>query len=144
VAVGRSWKGTRYHDNAHVKGAGIDCLWLLIEVFREAGVVDVPDPGKYAPDFMLHRGEEHYLENVQRFAAEYDWRAMPPLPGDVVMWRYGRCFSHSAIVSDWPKVIHAYAPYGFVAETDTSLGTALMLMPDGSPRPMRAFSCWPR
>src|SRR5579864_4635628 len=42
--------------------------------------------------------------------------AIAPLPADLALWRFGRCFSHGAIVVDWPLVIHAYAGRGCVME----------------------------
>ncbi len=29
-------------------------------------------------------------------------------PGDIVLWKFGRCFSHGAIIVEWPTIIHAY------------------------------------
>ncbi|HYL49488.1 MAG TPA: hypothetical protein VET84_09005 [Stellaceae bacterium] len=40
----------------------------------------------------------------------------PILPGDIALWRFGRCFSHGAIVIEWPVVIHAYLGRGCVLE----------------------------
>jgi cell wall-associated NlpC family hydrolase len=137
VAAARTWLGTPYHPNAHVKGAGIDCAWLLIEAFSAAGVIEWFDPGPYPPDWHLHRSEERYVAFIERFACEFDWRADPVKPGDVVVWKYGRTFSHGGIVSLWPRVIHAFGPYRMVDETMVT-GSEL----DG--REMRAFSLWER
>ena len=35
-----------------------------------------------------------------------------PQPADFVVFRFGRTFSHGAIVVEWPIVIHAYIPHG--------------------------------
>lgn len=144
VSAARGWLGTPYESNAHIKGAGVDCAWLLIEAFSEAGVIERFDPGKYPPDWHLHKSEERYVEFIERFAAEFDWRTHPLLPGDVVVWRYGWTFSHGAIVSEWPHVIHAFGPFRMVDESDVSLGSDLTLQNDGRRRPMRAFSLWER
>ena len=37
-----------------------------------------------------------------------------PLPGDVIVYRYGRCVSHGALVVAWPQIIHAYLGLGVV------------------------------
>ncbi len=133
VREARGWIGTPYHHGARVKGAGVDCAQILIAVYAAAGVIEPFDPGYYPPDWMLHRGEERYAQFIARFADEFDWRATPILPADVVVWRYGRTFSHGAIVTAWPRVVHAYAQNGCVEEADVT-GTP---MADG--RPMRAF-----
>ncbi len=44
----------------------------------------------------------------------------PILPGDIALWRFGRCFSHGAIVVDWPIVIHAYLGRGCALEDAAS------------------------
>jgi len=38
----------------------------------------------------------------------------PPLPGDIALFRFGRTFSHGAIVTDWPRLVHAYWNIGVV------------------------------
>jgi hypothetical protein len=40
--------------------------------------------------------------------------AGPPKPGDVAVFRYGRTYSHGAIVIAWPRLIHAYWQRGVV------------------------------
>src|SRR5262249_43477037 len=39
VAEAESWIGTPFHHAARVKGAGVDCLMLLAEVYERAGIV---------------------------------------------------------------------------------------------------------
>lgn len=135
VAAARGWIGTPYHHRARVKGAGVDCAQILIAAYSDAGVIEAFDTGDYPPDWHLHRSEERYVEIIERFASEFDWRAEGLQPADVVVWRYGRTFSHGGIVSAWPRVIHAFAPYRIVDETPIP-GSPL----DG--REMRAFSFW--
>jgi hypothetical protein len=36
----------------------------------------------------------------------------PPQPADFIVFRFGRTFSHGAIVVEWPIVIHSYIPHG--------------------------------
>lgn len=105
VAVARSWLRTPYHHMGRVRGAGVDCLTLLAEVYAGAGVIARPEIPHYPPDWHLHRGAERYLDGLLSYCAEI---AGPPLPADIVLWRFGRCFSHGAIVIEWPVVIHAY------------------------------------
>ncbi len=61
VAEARSWIGTRYHNCADVKGAGVDCGMLLVRVFVDTGLCQPFDPRPYPPDWHLHRSEEKYL-----------------------------------------------------------------------------------
>ena len=36
----------------------------------------------------------------------------PPQPADFVVFKFGRAFSHGAIVVNWPAIIHSYIPRG--------------------------------
>jgi len=99
-----SWCGTPYEHRARVKGAGVDCGQLLIAVYSACGLSPDFDPGDYPADWMLHRDEERYLGWVRKFAMPTD----APKPGDIVVWRFGRCVSHGGIVTDWPTIVHAY------------------------------------
>lgn len=132
VAEARSWLRTPYHHHAAVKGAGVDCALLLIEVYAATGLAPRLDVGDYPPDWMLHRGEERYLGWVERYARE----VAAPLPGDIALFRFGRCFSHAAIVLDDPAILHAYRPAGSVVLDDRCANADLVA------REVRFFSLW--
>lgn len=132
VAEAHTWLRTPYHHLARIKGAGVDCAWLLIEVYTAAGIVEPFDPGHYPPDWMMHRDEERYLDWVTRYAHEVE----SPRPGDLAVWRFGRTFSHGAIVVEWPTIIHAYRRERCVTLGD---GTHGELAP---PREVRFYSLW--
>lgn len=143
VAEARSWLRTPYHHRAHVKGGGVDCAYLILEAFVGAGVHPRFDPGRYNHDWHLHRSEERYLSVVEEHMARIDDTEAPfaqrpefsAEPGDVLMWRLGRTFSHGAIVTRWPWIIHSYFPARMVEEVDLR-GTPMAV------RPMRAYSYW--
>ena len=113
VRCAREWLRTPYHHRGRVKSAGVDCAMLLAEVYAEAGLVEHLDIPHYPPDWHLHRDAERYLGVLLNHAVEI---AGPPAPGDIALWRFGRCFSHGAIVIEWPVVIHAYLGRGCVLE----------------------------
>lgn len=98
-----SWLRTPWHHRARVKGAGVDCAQLLIGVYAEVGLVEAFDTGEYPPDWMMHRSQERFLEFVKQYCDPVD----APLPGDLALYFVGRCFSHGAIVTEWPEIIHA-------------------------------------
>ena len=118
IAVGRQaviheaegWIGTPFHHAARVKGAGVDCLMLLAEVYERAGVSGHVEPPFYVPDWHLHRDAERYMEGLLQHARPTD----APDPGDIALFRFGRTFSHGAIVTAWPRLIHAYWNIGVV------------------------------
>ena len=122
VRVARAWIGTPYHHRAKVKGAGVDCGMILQAVFSEAGVINDYDTGEYPPDWMMHRSQELYLCAVEQYAKKVN---REPLPGDVALFRFGRCISHGAIVTDWPFVVHAYKDARMVVEDNIFTSDAL-------------------
>jgi len=107
IAEAEAWLGTPYHHGGRIKGAGVDCLTLLAEVYAAAGVIEpVLDLPFYRPDFMFHTELETYLNGL----LEAGGRPIEvPLPGDVAIFRRHdwRIFGHAAIVVGWPQVIHA-------------------------------------
>lgn len=116
VAVARGWIGTPWHHMADIKGVGVDCAMLLVRVFVETGLVPPFDPRPYTRDWMLHRGEERFLAHLFAHAHE----ATKPRPGDAVVFKFGRCFSHGGIVSALEplRVVHAFAPARIVLEEE--------------------------
>jgi cell wall-associated NlpC family hydrolase len=114
VAEAESWLGTPYRAAQRVKGrdGGVDCLTFVVEVFERAGVIPHYEVPFYPPDWHLHRDVERLLDGVLEHAREIDG---PPEPGDVVLFRFGRCFAHGGVVTRWPMLIHAWNGMGVVA-----------------------------
>ncbi|MFG6413796.1 NlpC/P60 family protein [Roseateles sp. DC23W] len=115
----RRWIGTPYHHQGCVRGAGVDCLMLLVAVFKAPGVLPAEfDPRPYAPQWHLHRSEETYLAGLDAWLHPLPEGA-PLQPGDVVVWRFGRTFSHAGLVvqqGDQLEVLHALAQAGEVTQ----------------------------
>ena len=128
VAAARAWIGTPFHHAGRVRGVGVDCLQLLIGVYGDLGLIPAIDPGHYPCDWHMHQSEERYLNGV----AEVAVRVEAPQPGDIALFRFGKCVSHAAIVLDWPRVVHAYFRQG-VVEADALHGAELS---------GRLHSCW--
>jgi cell wall-associated NlpC family hydrolase len=140
----RRWIATPYHHRASLLGVGVDCAQLLLQAFAGAGLIDPFEPGSYSCDWHLHRSEEKYLEVIESYARLIDPNEAPiehrgpdfsVEVGDILMWRVGRTFSHSAIVTEWPFIIHAYLPSSIVEEVDVR-HTPM------SHRPVRVYSYW--
>jgi cell wall-associated NlpC family hydrolase len=140
----RRWVATPYVHRASLLGEGVDCAQLLLQTFVGAGLIPPFEPNSYSPDWHLHRSEEKYLEVIERYAHQVDFNELPlqqrdqgfnVAMGDILMWRVGRTFSHSAIVTEWPFIIHAYLPSRIVEEVDV-IGTPMAV------RPVRIYSYW--
>jgi cell wall-associated NlpC family hydrolase len=108
VREARSWIGTPYHPQADIKGAGVDCGMLLVRVFVDTGLCAPFDPRPYADDWYLHRSEERYLG----FIFDRTKEVASPLPGDVMVFRYGRCYAHGGVVTEASPltIVHAFQP----------------------------------
>lgn len=133
VRVALSWERTPYHHHAMLKGIGVDCAMILIAVFNEAGVVSAEKVG-YSPQWYLHHGEEKYLNELTKYAHEIT--EAEALPGDVVVYKTGRAYSHGAIIiyPGWPDMIHASPSAGRVVR-DRGDGGSL------ANKPRKFFSC---
>jgi cell wall-associated NlpC family hydrolase len=105
VRVAHTWIGTPYRQCGRHKGAGVDCAMLPLGVMVEAGVIEDFDPGPYAPEWHLHQSEERYLTWLLNVACN----VAVPQPGDLVLFWYGRCFSHAGILVGDDMMIHAPA-----------------------------------
>lgn len=114
VAEARKWVRTPYHPMGDKIGAGVDCGMLLVRVFVDTGLCEPFDPRPYAADWMRHRSEEKYLGFVFDRAKE----VLDPQPGDVMVFRHGRCYSHGGIVTEINpiKIVHAYLAAKMVLE----------------------------
>ena len=118
VEEAKRWLRTPWMHRSRIRGVGVDCAQLLIGVFSGAGVIEAFDTGEYPVDWMLHRDEERFLWWLKQYMAP----TVAALPGDVVLWRFGRAFSHAAIVIDWPVVIHAFRKERGVVWGNATLG----------------------
>lgn len=141
--IARSWERTPYRHMGRVKGAGADCLTLLAEVFHEAGLIPKIDIEFYPKDWMHHRSAERYLEGLLCYTHEI---FTEPQQGDIILWKVGRCFSHGAIVLDYPLIIHAQAGVGVMQENAENAAWLTHVGENtsekGKPRERRVFSYW--
>jgi len=127
ISEAESWIGTPFHHEAMVKGAGVDCGMLLVAAYRAAGLLPEFTPEHYALQWHLHRTREQYLEYLAQFGGEIPEGEEGP--GDVVIWKLGRAYSHAAIITAWPEIIHSLAGQGVVRDR-----ADLLLRLQGRPR----------
>jgi cell wall-associated NlpC family hydrolase len=117
----RSWVGTPYHSNQYVKGVGVDCGWLLADVYAATHVIAPIDLGYYAREWHMHHEasvagmpaptkEEFYVEWLQQFCTDITGAA--PQAGDIGLWKFGLCWSHGGIFVSPTHLVHAYVRHG--------------------------------
>lgn len=110
VRSAMEWLGTPYHHHARIIKAGADCAMFPLAVYQGCGFLPAHyQAPAYSVQWHLHRSEELYLQEVEKFCREIKG---PPLPADFIVFRFGRTFSHGAIVVEWPLIIHSCIPHG--------------------------------
>lgn len=105
---------TPYHVLGMLKGAGVDCMTLLILIYSNVGLIDIFKPQSYSPDFLFHKNEEDYLNGVSKFGkltTEYK-------KGNIILYKFGRCVSHSAVIINEIEgtIVHAISGQGVILE----------------------------
>ncbi len=132
----RRWLGTPYHHMADLPGVGVDCAMILVRVFCDLALVTPFDPRPYTRDWMLHRDDEKYLAFLLASAHAVE----APSPGDVMLFRIGRCYAHGGIVTkaDPLTLLHAYAPAACVIEEEVRRNADLSTRVAGA----KFFSHW--
>lgn len=134
LAEAMTWLGTPFHNNACVKGAGVDCAQFCARVYANAGVIAQFDVEAYSPQWFLHKDEERFIAQVKKSAREIPIEKVKP--ADIVVYKIGRTYAHGAIVIDWPeKIVHAHLQSGRVLVSRAFDG-------DLWGRDVRAFTLW--
>lgn len=141
VSEARSWIDTPYHKNGRVKGAGCDCATLLFCIYVICGLIPpgqegiFNDPRIVGHDWFANNKERLYLRLVLRHAMKVaeaisfpiplqadDFSRVEILPGNLVLCKTKEIGTHDenhgAIVTRWPRIIHAVYPK--VEEVDAS------------------------
>lgn len=125
VAEARDWISTPYHHCSDVKHVGADCAMLMVRVYGDLGLIEKFDPRPYPTDWHLHRDDERYLKLLLERSVD----VASPLPGDVVLFKYGRSYSHGGIVTRPTPltIVHAFMPAKMVIEEDVTRNAQLAI-----------------
>jgi NlpC/P60 family putative phage cell wall peptidase len=111
LAEAKTWLRTPYHHQARIKGAGVDCLLLLCEVYQAAGLIPYVDPTPYPQNWHVHRSDERYLDGVTQYARQ---TTTAPNVGDFVLFKFGRAYSHAGIYAGNDLLIHSLVDRGVI------------------------------
>lgn len=103
----QSWIGTPFLHGAKVKRVGVDCVHLVAELMKFAGVIDSYKFGYYGLDWSQHQDESLLLKQIHatgRFTRiEAD---QPPRFGDIAMFTVGRCVHHCGLMVSPMVFVH--------------------------------------
>ncbi len=142
VAEALTWDQTPYRQQGYEKGpnGAVDCSMLLVAAYVGSGLVEEFDPRPYPPTWYLHHSEERYLAWMQTLAIE----VQTAQPGDIALFKFGRCFSHSGIFTHKPnQIVHAAAITGKCTLGDLSDPELRYFDRRGTQlRPMKIFDVW--
>lgn len=113
VVEAKTWLGTPYEHMGKIKHDGVDCAQLLIGIYENIGLLKDINVGDYVHDFHMHSNDELYLSNVLK----YCYKVNDPKPGDICLFRYGKCISHAGMIIDFKTIIHSYIRLGVVYDS---------------------------
>jgi cell wall-associated NlpC family hydrolase len=139
-----SWLGTPFQDCGDVKGPGgcVDCAMLLVRSAVDTGRFAPFDPRPYSPRWHLHRSEEKFVDWIAGRLGAREVEA--PRVGDVVLWQFGRTFSHGAVLINSAEIVHAYYAAGctLISKLHEPLLDFISDERVNIPRPVRYFDLW--
>ena len=133
IAAVKTWIGTPYRQLGYTKGpkGAVDCSMLIVAGLVEGRVFEAFDPRPYSPIWFLRKNEEKYLAWLDTIGAP----TTDPKPGDLAVYRVGRCFAHSGLIIDDRYIVHAYADQKACARTERS-------WPELANRPTIFYDFW--
>ncbi|OYV99034.1 MAG: hypothetical protein B7Z62_02025 [Deltaproteobacteria bacterium 37-65-8] len=113
VAEARTWKGTPFQHLARCKGAGVDCIGLVVSVAKAMGF-SVEDRKQY-PRIPIHGV---FSDELKRQTDEI--KIVDVLPGDMLAFTWRAELHHVGIVTclDPMTMVHAYATARLCVEDD--------------------------
>lgn len=115
VAEALSWVGTPYRHQASRKGAGTDCLGLLLGMWRAIYGAEPETVPAYSADWSEPQGREDLLDAAQRHLTAKPLAAAAA--GDVLLFRMrrGAVAKHLGVqvrLGAAPAFVHAYSGHG--------------------------------
>lgn len=139
VAEARRWIKTPFHDCCDaIHGQGVDCAHLAYQIYRNVGLVPEIKIPPYSYQIMLNSSKELFIPIIEQCGGIEV--LVPTGPGDIVLWKFGRSFSHGAIITVWPRVVHASRGAGGVFEDNTDRVGLLQRDEHGMPRARKFFT----
>jgi|3_EtaG_2_1085321.scaffolds.fasta_scaffold07308_5 NlpC/P60 family putative phage cell wall peptidase len=107
----RSWVGTPHRHYTICKGAGADCGLFIIGVYSKLGLIKEEKPDFYPEDWAWHKPVGEMFESiVQKYCVEIKKEEMQP--GDLILYQFGKCLSHSSLLLEDDFIIHSEKPIG--------------------------------
>lgn len=109
------WLDTPYLHQAMVRGQGVDCVMLVAGVGVDAGILNKEDLRRvvaYPEQWHLHNSNSLLTEQLKHYGFAKRTKLTTRQPGDIVVFKMGRCPSHCGIVLPYDNMIHAFCSTG--------------------------------
>lgn len=108
VAEARTWLGTKFLHQGRIKGAGVDCVGLMVGIAQRFGwqYQDVPAYGRQPNFAVMREALEKNLVPISMKEAR---------PADILWFAFGEKATHLGLITD-RGLIHATALYRCVVE----------------------------
>ncbi len=111
VREAKSWIGTPYKHYTSKKGLGADCALFVMQVYANLGLIKEYKPAFYSPDWAMHKPVgEKFEESVKQYCDETSKDKLAL--GDLILYYFGKCMSHAAILIESDMIIHSEKPIG--------------------------------
>lgn len=141
IAEAMTWRGTPFRDCARLKGqrGGVDCAQFLCAVYEASGVSGHVETERYNLQALLNVAEEDYVAELLKHCHEV--QGAETLPADIVVFRWGKSYSHGAILVDsWQgRIIHALNGFGVIVTDAARDGRILATIRKHQGHPPRFF-----
>lgn len=142
AALAREWISLPYYHGQRLRGVGGDCTFFVL-VYEDAGLIPPTDIPSYSPQAHLHSEAAVYEGIVRNYAQSTE----TPGIGDVVLYKFGRTFSHGGVIVDpgrWADPTSAAPP--LIVHGDM-MAMRILLGEGDQGRladvPRRFFTLWP-
>lgn len=113
-----SWVGTPYHNQARIKGVGVDCANLIAGIAENCGYKAVLlEP--YSVQWHLHNSEEKMIDILLSYGCV---ETNDVTPGTLITFQFGQVSGHIGIMVSDTTFVHADVRVGKV--TEVTLGGA--------------------
>ena len=101
----QEWVGVPFLHRGMTR-RGCDCTGLLIGCMKEIRPTVHYDLRQYPHDWNMHAGAGDYIrEELGKVASPYEGR---PEPGDILLFRFGKCIAHCAILVSGRIFVHSH------------------------------------
>jgi cell wall-associated NlpC family hydrolase len=141
AALARAWIGLPYYHGQRLRGVGGDCTFFVL-VYEDAGLIPPTAIPAYSPEAHLHSEAGVYEQIIRRYASPVE----VPGVGDVVLYKFGRTYSHGGVIVD-PGGWAGGAGPPLIAHGDMVERKILLAEGDGgrlaAAKGRRFFTLWP-